>query len=79
MSVAALTMRVMPAGAILRTKLLALSEHNLDLEPLLAYARSLREQVDWYELAESVRQSPFACAFLHLARTLEIAPACVRS
>jgi hypothetical protein len=77
MSVAAVTMRVMPAGAILRTKLLALSEHNLDLEPLLAYARSLREQIDWYELAESVRSSPFASAFLHLVGTLEIAPACV--
>jgi hypothetical protein len=74
MSVAAVTMRVMPATDILRTKLLALSEHNLDLEPLLAYSRSLREQVDWAELAGSVRASPFADAFLHLVGALEIAP-----
>jgi hypothetical protein len=74
LSVAALRMRVMPASDILRTKLLALSEHNLDLEPLLAYARSLREQVDWAELAAAVRESPFARAFLYLASALDIAP-----
>ena len=75
LSVAAVTMRVMPASDIMRTKLLALSEHNLDLEPLLAYARSLREQIDWDELASSVQDSPFACAFLALTIALDVAPA----
>jgi len=72
MGVAAVPMRVMPAGDILRTKLLALSEHNLDLEPLLSYARALREQVDWCELATAVGESPFARAFLYLTDALAI-------
>jgi hypothetical protein len=72
MSVAAVRMRVMPASDILRTKLLALSEHSLDLEPLLAYSRALREQVDWCELATAVADSPFARAFLYLADALDI-------
>jgi hypothetical protein len=77
LSVAAVTMRVMPAGAIVRTKLLALSEHNLDLEPLLAYSRSLREQIEWSDVARAVQHSPFARAFLYLAAALAIAPDCV--
>ena len=77
LSVAAVTMRVMPASAILRTKLLALSEHNLDLEPLLAYSRSLREQIEWGDVAGAVRHSPFARAFLYLAAALAVAPDCV--
>jgi hypothetical protein len=72
MSVAAVRMRVMPADDILRTKLLALSEHNLDLEPLLSYARALREQVDWCALACAVSDSPFARAFLYLTDALAI-------
>lgn len=74
LSVAAVSMRVMPASAIMRTKLLALSEHDLDLEPLLAYARALREQIDWEAFDDVVEDSPFASAFLHLAHQLDIAP-----
>jgi hypothetical protein len=75
MSVAAVTMRVMSPDDIFSTKLLALSEHSLDLEPLLAYARALREQVDWPLVAKRVEHSPFARSFVFLARALEIIPA----
>jgi len=74
LSVAAVRMRVMGADDIFRTKLLALSEHNLDLEPLLSYARALREQVDWSDVAAAVESSPFARTFMFLARELGIVP-----
>jgi hypothetical protein len=38
------------------------------------HARALREQVDWDALAARVAESPFARAFLALARDLDIAP-----
>jgi hypothetical protein len=74
LSVAAVRMRVMGADDIFRTKLLALSEHNLDLEPLLSYARALREQVDWSDVSAAVESSPFARTFMFLARELGIVP-----
>jgi hypothetical protein len=75
LSVAAVPMLVMCATDIFRTKLLALSEHNLALEPLLSYGRALREQVDWHEVARSVEQSPFARCYLFLAAELGLVPA----
>jgi len=73
MSVAAVRMRVMPVQDIFVTKLLALTEHDLDFESLLVHARSLREQIDWSRLAIRVRSSPFARAFLTLAHDLDSA------
>jgi hypothetical protein len=66
MSVAAVDMPVMGADDILVTKLLALTEHELDFSAPLTYARALREQIDWSQVSERVGGSPFARAFLGL-------------
>jgi hypothetical protein len=72
MSVAAVDMPVMSADDILVTKLLALTEHELDFSAPLTYARALREQVDWTNVANRVSVSPFARAFLVLLEELDI-------
>lgn len=59
---------------VLVTKLLALSEHNLAYEGPLEVARSLREQLDWHNVAARTASSPYARAFLYLARELGVAP-----
>ena len=68
-------MPVLPATDLLVTKLLALTEHACDLGKVLPSSRALREQVDWEDLRERVRDSAFAEAFLVLAVRLGIAPA----
>jgi len=65
---------VMALEDVLVTKLRSLDEHGLDYEPLVAIARSLREQIDWRSLWERTSDSPFARAFFTLAEGLEIAP-----
>ena len=72
LSVAAVDMPVMNADDILVTKLLALTEHELDFSAPLTYARALREQVDWANVGERVSGSPFARAFLVLLEELDI-------
>lgn len=72
LSVAGMRVQVMAMEDVMTTKLLALNEHALDLEPLLAIARSLREQIDWSELRRRTAASPFARAFLYLVEELEI-------
>ena len=39
---------------------------------MLPFARSLREQVDWADVAARTRDNAFARAFLQLARDLDI-------
>ena len=70
--VAAMQVRVMAPEDILVSKLLALGEHALDLESSLQIARSLREQLDWSEVAARTTESPYAKAFLTLAAELGI-------
>jgi hypothetical protein len=70
MNVHAVRMAVLPAGDLLATKLLALTEHNLDYAAVLEYTRSLREQIDWAELQRRTDGSPFAHAFFTLAADL---------
>lgn len=65
-------MPVLGATDLLKSKLIALSEHACDLEPSLAVARSLREQVDVAELVEATRGHPYAEAALFLFRKLDI-------
>ncbi len=74
LNVHAIAMRVLSMVDLLFTKMLALTEHNLDFAPLLEHARSLREQVDWEVLRERTRSSPFARAFLYMVAELGIAP-----
>jgi predicted nucleotidyltransferase len=72
LNVHAVAMRVLPADDLLASKLLSLTEHHLDYGPALEIARALREQIDWIEMRERTKHSPFATAFLYLARELGI-------
>jgi hypothetical protein len=71
----AVPMQVLSVEDVLVTKLLAMTEHHLDYGPVLEYARSLREQVNWCALRDRTSSSPFARAFLCLVQELRIAPA----
>lgn len=59
---------------VLVTKLLALSERELDFGPLLEIARAVREQIDWDSVRERTKHSPFAAAFFVLLQELGILP-----
>jgi hypothetical protein len=72
LNVHAVAMPVLAVDDLLVTKLLALTEHHLDYAPVLEYARSLREQVDWRALQERTAGSPFACAFFTLVEELGV-------
>lgn len=71
-AVDAMPMRVLPADELFITRLLAMSEHHLNFEDLLAFARALREQVDWERVRRETAGSPYARAFLGLATDLDI-------
>jgi hypothetical protein len=68
----AVRMRLMALEDIVVTKLLALSETHLDYGGVLQIARALREQIDWDEVRERTRESPYARGFFALAEELEI-------
>jgi hypothetical protein len=74
MSVLSMQMRVMAIEDVLITKLMALTEHNLSYDGLLAIARALREQIDWGQVRSATASSPFARAFFVLLEGLEILP-----
>ncbi len=65
-------MRVMALEDILATKLLALNETHLDMKGALEMARSVREQVDWVEVRERTKESPYARAFFTLVEELGV-------
>ena len=67
-----LRMPVLPATQIIAAKLEALSEHNCDLEALLAVVRATREQLDWSALRAAADSRPFAEAFLFLLDRLGV-------
>ena len=68
----AVRMRVLRPEDVLVTKLLAMREHSVDYEPVLEIARSVREQIDWDEVRERTRDSPYAKAFFTLVDELEL-------
>ncbi|WP_196790789.1 nucleotidyltransferase family protein [Motilibacter aurantiacus] len=70
--VGSVRMPVLDASDIMIGKLLALSAHHCNMSPLLAVARSLREQVDWGRVREETAESPYARAFLTLTDGLGI-------
>jgi hypothetical protein len=72
MSVLSMQMRVMALEDVLITKLMALTEHNLRYEGMLAIARALREQIDWEHVRSATASSPFARAFFVLLEGLGI-------
>jgi hypothetical protein len=73
-SVLGMEMRVMALEDVLVTKLMALGEHALRYESLLAISRALREQVDWEDVRARTSDSPFARAFFVLLEGLGILP-----
>jgi predicted nucleotidyltransferase len=70
--VEAVAMRVMALEDIFVTKLLALDEQALDYKALLQMARPVREQVDWEQIRERTRESPYAAAFFTLVEGLGV-------
>jgi hypothetical protein len=61
---------------VLVAKLLALTEQEPDYRPILEVARALREQINWIEVEERTRVSPFARAFFTLGEGLDIIERC---
>ena len=75
MEVMAVRMRVASAADVLASKLLALNEQTPDYKSVLELAQSPREQIDWDDLYDATKESPFARAFFTLVEGLDIAPA----
>jgi hypothetical protein len=78
LDVYAVTMPVASLDDVLVTKLLALSEQNLDYSASLEIARTVREQLDWDEIRRCCAGHPYAEAFLFLVEALDVAPAPAR-
>jgi hypothetical protein len=74
MPVLSMQMRVMSLEDVLITKLMAIAEHHLRYEGLLAIARALREQVGWDQVRAATASSPFARAFFVMVEGLDIVP-----
>jgi hypothetical protein len=72
MEVMAQSMLVASLDDVLATKLLALTEQDLDFGPVLELARALREQIDWRAVRSRTNGSPFAAAFYVLVEQLGI-------
>jgi len=72
MPVGSVMLPVMPATFVLSSKLLVLDGHRCDFSELLPFARALREQIDWEQVREETRESPYAEAFLMLIERLDI-------
>jgi predicted nucleotidyltransferase len=75
LEVHAMRIKVAALEDVLVQKLLALGEQDPDFSSVLELARALREQVDWDEVRERTRESPFAKAYFTLLDELEIVPA----
>jgi hypothetical protein len=65
-------MRLMALEDVMVTKLVALDETHLDFSGALDIARSLREQVEWSEVRERTKDSPYARAFFTLVEELGV-------
>jgi predicted nucleotidyltransferase len=75
LEVYAMRMKVAALEDVLVQKLLALKEQEPDYSSVLELARALREQVDWDDVRDRTRESPFAKAYFTLLDELEIVPA----
>jgi hypothetical protein len=72
MSVLSIRMHVMRLEDVFATKLMSLNDHYLDYAGLLQLVRSVREQVNWDEVRERTRSSPYARAFFALLDELDV-------
>ena len=60
---------------VMVTKLLAVNEQEPEYGSVLEVARALREQIDWDDVRERTKESPFAKAFFTLLEELGVLPA----
>jgi predicted nucleotidyltransferase len=74
LEVHAMRMKVAPLEEVITEKILVLSEQRPDFSSVLELARALREQVDWDEVRERTKDSPFGHAYFTLLDELEILP-----
>lgn len=74
MPVESVRMPVLSATDLLVGKMRALSEHACNLEPVLAVARTLREQLDQPTVLDAIRGHPYAEAAMFLIWRLGILP-----
>jgi hypothetical protein len=70
LEVHAVRMPVMLADDVLVAKLLAMREHEVDYDPVLEIARTVREQIDWDGVRAATDGSPYAKAFFTLVDEL---------
>jgi hypothetical protein len=70
--VAAIRMPVLGATDMMVMKLLSFGEKYCDFAKALPMARALREQIDWDRVDKETQESPYAGAFLVLARSLRL-------
>jgi hypothetical protein len=70
--VEAMSMRVMRPEDLLVSKIMAMTEHTINYRSCLEIARSLREQIDWDDVRERTKASPYGRAFFVIAEGLEI-------
>jgi hypothetical protein len=74
LEVNAVSMQVMALEDVMVAKLKALDEHELDYERPLEFARALREQIDWNDVRQQTRDSPYAKAFFTMVEELGVVP-----
>jgi predicted nucleotidyltransferase len=74
MEVHAMRLKVAPLEDVITQKVLVLSEQRPDFSSVLELARSLREQVDWDDVRERTKDSPFGHAYFTLLDELGIVP-----
>jgi hypothetical protein len=74
LNVAAVPMPVLSATDLVLSWLRSFSEHHADFSGTLTCVRPVREQVDWDQVRDTTKDSPFARAFLVLLDGLEVLP-----
>jgi hypothetical protein len=74
LEVNAVPMDVMSVDDVMVSRLKALDEHELDYERPLEFARALREQIDWRNVRDQTRESPYAKAFFTMVEELGVVP-----
>lgn len=72
MEVLAQSMRILSLEDLMVTKLSCLREHEIDYDPHIEIARSLRERIDWDDVRARAPDNPYVRAFFTLAEGLEL-------
>ena len=75
LEVMAMPLRVASLEDVMVTKLLSVTEQEPEYGSVLEIARALREQIDWAEVRERTKDSPFAQAFFTLVEELGVVAA----